>query len=161
MRHRVKCRDRRALPERSGRDLKVRASHGPFWDEEESWRPEEATEEKASPSVPAMLISNHPAHIIILFDFRPEIVNSSTARSQAGVINKQSWPGHLTIDLLLPLASVCRYSQAGGTGRMSSRSSILAGCCPVKCEPRGCHFSDTVFSPRSNPSRFVSEFSGL
>lgn len=57
---------------------------------------------KASPSVPAMLISNHPAHIIILFDFRPEIVNSSTARSQAGVINKQSWPGHLTIDLLYP-----------------------------------------------------------
>lgn len=57
---------------------------------------------KASSSVSAMLISNHPTHIIILSDFRPEIVNSSTARSQAGVINKQSWPGHLTIDLLCP-----------------------------------------------------------
>lgn len=54
---------------------------------------EEATEEEASSPIPAQLISNHPTRIIVLFDFRPEIVNSYTARSQAGVINKQSWPG--------------------------------------------------------------------
>lgn len=93
MRYSVKCRESIALPELSGRDLKVRSISWALWDEEKSWRTEEAAEEKAGSPIPAMLISNHPTRIIVLFDFRPEIANSNTARSQAGVINKQSWPG--------------------------------------------------------------------
>ena len=89
----VQGEERRVLPEPSGKASKVRSLSGALWDEEEFGRPEEAREGKVSSSIPSTHISNHPTSINILFDIRPEIANSNAARGQAGVVNKQSWPG--------------------------------------------------------------------
>lgn len=77
----VQREERRALPEPSGRALKVKEHLGPLWDGEEVVQEEKKSQVKEKCAHPFLLCTSMITLLVItLLDFRPEIVNSDATR---------------------------------------------------------------------------------
>lgn len=96
-------------------------------------------EGKVCSSHPSVCVYSHPISVLILFNFRQEIlVNLNATRSQAGIMNEGGWPG---VRWSLTSALQPLWADPLGGGRESWQLLFHLGrSLPPDGQAQGCRF---------------------